>query len=231
MDGLHIDGELTALVGDDEDADRTTARLEGLGQTTPEVGLVNDGKVLLDITSLGHGDDNTILEIKDSVLLEDRAEHGLDDNTWAWVRDERGLFMQLLGEEIDTQVSVLASGSGGGNADDLARTTLKDQEIAEADVVGWDGDSVGSVGWFGAGRASSRSGGWAIFIVVTHVGFGETRRIYGLGRDANFFTDRLCWVTGRVDGLFSETDLFSDWLADGGRVNSGTANTNLLTVV
>jgi hypothetical protein len=97
-------------------------------------------------------------------------------------------------------------------------------------VVGGDGDSVGSVGWFGAGRASrSRSGGRAIFIVVTHVGFGETRRIYGLGRDANFFTDRLCWVTGRVDGLFSEVGLFSDWLADRGRVNSGTADTNLLT--
>ena len=31
---------------------------------------------------------NTILEVKDSVLLEDGAEHGLDDNTWAWVGDE-----------------------------------------------------------------------------------------------------------------------------------------------
>jgi len=88
MDGLHVDGELTALVGDDEDTDGATARLESLGQTTPEVGLVDDGKVLLDITGLGHGDNNTILEIKDSVLLEDGAEHGLDDNTWAWVRDE-----------------------------------------------------------------------------------------------------------------------------------------------
>lgn len=57
MDGLHVDGELTALIGDDEDADGTTARLESLGQTTPEIGLVNDGKVLLDITGLGHGDD------------------------------------------------------------------------------------------------------------------------------------------------------------------------------
>jgi len=88
MDGLHVNGELTALVGDDEDTDGATARLESLGQTAPEVGLVDDGKVLLDITGLGHSDDNTILEIKDSVLLEDRAEHGLDDNTWAWVGDE-----------------------------------------------------------------------------------------------------------------------------------------------
>lgn len=53
--------------------------------------------------------------------------------------------MQLLGEEIDTQVAVLTSGGGGGDADDLARTTLEDQEITEADVVRWNGDSVGGV--------------------------------------------------------------------------------------
>jgi hypothetical protein len=53
--------------------------------------------------------------------------------------------MQLLGEEIDTQVSVLACGRGCGDADDLARTTLEDQEIAQADVMAWDGDGVGGV--------------------------------------------------------------------------------------
>jgi hypothetical protein len=82
----------------------------------------------------------TILEIENTVLLEDRAEHGLDDDTWGWVGDERGLFVQLLGEEVDTQVAVLTSGRGGGDTDDLARTALKDQEITEADVVAWDGD-------------------------------------------------------------------------------------------
>jgi hypothetical protein len=29
-----------------------------------------------------------VLEIKDTVLLEDWAEHGLDDDAWAWVGDE-----------------------------------------------------------------------------------------------------------------------------------------------
>jgi hypothetical protein len=53
--------------------------------------------------------------------------------------------VQLLGEEINTQVAVLASGSGGSDADDLARTTLKDQEITKADVVAGNGDGVG--GW------------------------------------------------------------------------------------
>jgi hypothetical protein len=50
-----------------------------------------------------------ILKIKDPVLLEDRTQHGLDDDAWAWVGDEGRLLMQLLGEEINTQVAVLAS--------------------------------------------------------------------------------------------------------------------------
>jgi len=58
----------------------------------------------------------------------------------------------LLGEEVDTQVAVLAGGRGGGDADDLARTALQDKEIAEADVVAGDGDSVGSVGRLGDRR-------------------------------------------------------------------------------
>lgn len=99
------------------------------------------------------------MEVKNTVLLEDRTEHGLDDNTWAWVGDERGLLMQLLGEEVNAQVSVLAGGRGGGDADDLARTTLKDQEIAEADVVAWDGDGVGCVCWLGDGSWQRSSAG------------------------------------------------------------------------
>jgi hypothetical protein len=63
---------------------------------------------------------------------------------------------------------VLASLGGGGDADDLARAALKDQEIANADVVAGDGDGVGSHGartgggLDGAdgrdGRGSSRGG-------------------------------------------------------------------------
>lgn len=86
------------------------------------------------------------MEIENSVLLEDGAEHGLDDDRWAWVGDERGLFVQLLGEEVDTQVSVLTGGRRGGDSDDLTWATLEDQEITNTDVVAWDGDGVGSVG-------------------------------------------------------------------------------------
>lgn len=52
--------------------------------------------------------------------------------------------MELLGEEIDTKVTVLAGLSGRGDADDLARTALKDKKIADADVVAWYGDGVRS---------------------------------------------------------------------------------------
>jgi glycerate-2-kinase len=65
--------------------------------------------------------------------------------------------MQLLGEEINTQVSVLACGRRGGDTDDLAWTTLEDQEIAETDVMAGDSDGVGGVGGLsgGGGGAST----------------------------------------------------------------------------
>jgi hypothetical protein len=66
------------------------------------------------------------LEIKNTVLFEDGTQHSLNDNARARIRDEGGLLMQLLGEEIDTQVSVLAGGRRGRDADDLARSALED---------------------------------------------------------------------------------------------------------
>jgi hypothetical protein len=63
--------------------------------------------------------------------------------------------MELLGEEVNTEVTVLASLRGGGDADDLARAALEDQEIANADVVAGDGDGVG-----GSHLACGSWGGW-----------------------------------------------------------------------
>ena len=50
---------------------------------------------------------------------------------------------------------MLTSCSRCGDADDLARTTLKDQEIADADVVAGDGDSVGRTRGFNRALGSS----------------------------------------------------------------------------
>lgn len=174
MDDLHVDGHLATVVGDDEDTDGAAARLESLLETVPERALVNDGEVLLDIASLGHGDDGAVLHVENTVLLEDGAEHGLDDDAGGRVGDEAGLLMELLGEEVDTEVTVLASGGGGGDADDLARAALEDEDIAEADVVAGDGDSLGSRAGAsaggGTGRGISLNVAVSVVVVVAHFG-------------------------------------------------------------
>lgn len=96
--------------------------------------------------------------------------------------------MQLLGKEVDTQVSVLAGGGRSGNADDLARTTLKHQDIAHADVVGGDGDSVGGIAGFGRGS--------------TRCWFGRTTTTYG---NVNFFPIMVVVTVTSTDNAFSST--------------------------
>jgi hypothetical protein len=145
MDDLVIDSHLLTIVIDDKNADAATTIVERLCQAGEQTALIKDRKTLLDIASLGHGNDGTVLtDVKNTVLLEDRAEHVLDDDGWCRIGDETGLLMELLGEEINTEVTVLTGLGRGGNANDLARATLKDQEIANANVVARDGDGVGS---------------------------------------------------------------------------------------
>lgn len=130
--------------------------------------------------------------------------------------------MQLLGEEINTQVSVLAGGGRGGNADNLARTTLKDQKITDTNVVARDGDSVGSIGGLGggAGRLWART----IFIVVTHFGRVARSLFYGLFDNSLLLEERFCDTRG-VDGLLCEADFLSLWGLVGSRwVNSSTCD-------
>jgi len=165
VDDLHVDSELLSIVVEDKDTNAATARLEGAGEAADEVGLVNDGEALLDVAGLGHGGDVTIGEVEDAILLEDRAEHGLDDDAGGRVGDEGRLLVQLLGEEVDTKVAVLTGGGRGGDADDLARTTLQHQEVAEADVVAGDGDGVGDKGVAGVTGTGTRSRGLDFDIV------------------------------------------------------------------
>jgi hypothetical protein len=156
VDDLVVDSHLTTIIADDEDANAATAVVEALSEAAEEVGLVNDREALLDITSLGHGDDVAVItDVKNTVLLEDRAEHVLDNNRGAGVADEGRLLVQLLGEEVNTEVTVLASLSRGGDADDLARTALQDQQVANPDVVARDGNGVGN---HGAGSGAALSG-------------------------------------------------------------------------
>ena len=83
--------------------------------------------------------------------------------------------MELLGEQVDTKVAVLAGGSRGGDADDLAGAALEDQDIPVADVVARDGHSVGDAGRAaGGGRRSgyhlTHDLGVVVVVVVVMVG-------------------------------------------------------------
>jgi hypothetical protein len=55
VEDLHVYSELTAMVTNNKGANATTTTLEGFSQAVPEIGLIDDGNSLLDITSLGHG--------------------------------------------------------------------------------------------------------------------------------------------------------------------------------
>jgi len=77
--------------------------------------------------------------------------------------------VELLGEEIDTQVAVLARLSGSRYANDLAWTTLEDQEVADTDVVAGDSDSVRPSTAFNVTYAFAdtfTNAGWAAVLLV-----------------------------------------------------------------
>jgi len=143
MGNLVVDGEVLTLVVDDEDADGAGTTAEGVLELVEEVALVNDLEALLDLTGLGHGDELTVIaNVDEAVLLEDGAEERVEDNRGRGVRDNARLLMELLGEEVDTEVTVLAGLRRGGDADDLAGALLENDEITNANVVARNGEGV-----------------------------------------------------------------------------------------
>jgi hypothetical protein len=143
VDDLEVDDELTATVVDDEGTDGATAVGEGITDALEQVALGDDGQALLDITGLGHGDELAVItEIEDAVGLVDRAEHGLNHHGGGGVGDEARLLLELASEQVDTEVTVLASLGGDRDADDLAGTTLQDEDVTNADKVAGDGDGL-----------------------------------------------------------------------------------------
>jgi len=157
---LVVDSKLLAGVVDDEDADGTTAVVEALGDPVEEVVLVEDSKTLLDLAGLGHGDDATVLaDIKNAVLLEHGSVHVLNHDRGGRVRNEGRLLMELLGEEIDTKIAMLTGLGGGGDPDHLARTTLKDEEIADPNVVARNSNRGVAAGHLAGGNGPEGLGG------------------------------------------------------------------------
>lgn len=142
MNDLVVNDQLAATVVDDQSADAATALGVGVTDATEEVTLGDDGQALADVTGLGHGDNGVVNQVQDTVGLVDGAKHGLDDHGGRRVGDEARLLLELAGEQVDTQVAVLAGLGGHGDADDLAGTALQDQDVANADEVAGDGDGL-----------------------------------------------------------------------------------------
>jgi len=137
---LVVDGQLLSVVRDDEDADGARATAEGLLEAVPEATLVNHLETLLDLTGLGHGHETPVIaDVNKAVLLEDGAKERVEHDRGGRVRDHAGLLVELLGEEVHTEVTVLARLRRGGDADHLAGAVLEDHKVADADVVAGDG--------------------------------------------------------------------------------------------
>ena len=172
MDDLEVNNELTATVVDDEGTDRATAIGEGLVDTAGQGTLGDDGETLLDVTGLGHGSEGrVVVDIEDTVGLEDGTEHSLDNNGGGGVRNEARLLLELASEQVNTEVTVLASLGGDRDANHLAGAALKDQNVTDADEVAGDGDGLaGGTAVAGLDHANmlTGSGGWRVAMVVNN---------------------------------------------------------------
>lgn len=143
MNDLVVDSKLTTSIVDHQHADTAAAIRKGFIESGPQTALVNDRKTLLDISGFSHSHNTAVItNIEDTVLLEDGTEHVLDNDRGRRVGHEARLLVKLLGEEINSKVAMLTGLSRCGDTNDLARSALKDQQIANADVVAGDRDSV-----------------------------------------------------------------------------------------
>ena len=89
VDHLVVNGQLIASIIDDQDTNASSAIGKAVVESGPQPALINDRETLLDITSLGHSDDATIItDIENTILLEHGAEHALDDDRRRRVGDE-----------------------------------------------------------------------------------------------------------------------------------------------
>lgn len=82
------------------------------------------------------------MQVENTVLLQDGALHGLNNDAGSGVVNLGRLFVELLGEQVNSEVAVLAGGRRGRDADDLARAALQQQDVAYPDVVAGDGNCI-----------------------------------------------------------------------------------------
>jgi len=141
MHDLIVHNQLTTLIAQHQDPNAATAIIKSIRDTTPQVALVQHRQCLLHVPGIRHGDNAPIItNIQHAVLLEHRAKHVLHNHRRGRVADEAAFLVQLLGEQVDAEVAVLARLRRRRDADYLARAALQDQQVADADVVAWDRD-------------------------------------------------------------------------------------------
>ena len=144
MDDLVVNDQLPTTIIDHQCSNAASAVCESGFDSAIEASLINDPQTLLDVSCLGHADDQTVgAHVEDAVLLVDGAEHALDIDAGLRVAHEGAFFLKLASEEIHAQVPVLTCLWRGGDADDLAWATLQDDEIADADELAGNRDGVG----------------------------------------------------------------------------------------
>lgn len=127
---------------------------------------------MFDISRFSHSHNTSVIAyIEDTVLLEDGTEHVLDNDRGRRVGHEARLFMKLLGKEIDSEVAVLTGLSRCSDTNDLAWSTLKDQKIANADVVAGNRDGVwanGAVDEADALTDTFTNASWAAVFIINN---------------------------------------------------------------
>ncbi|KAF3161273.1 hypothetical protein TWF225_009511 [Orbilia oligospora] len=190
---LEVNNELLVAIADDKDTDGTWGSDVGLVDLLGETTLGNNGDSRLDLTAVGDSDQGAVLtSVDDLVLLEGWGHHVVEDNGWGWVSDNAVLLNQLVGEKVNTEVSVLASGRGGGDADDLAWALLEDDQVTDTDVVAWDSE----VSADSAGSDSSLWLGGNDLLGDSNVNVREGVSLLGLGvvRLSNVGLGSLNWV-------------------------------------
>jgi hypothetical protein len=187
VDDLVVNDQLSPTVVDDQRPNAASAIGESCFDLAVEPALIDDAEALLDIARLGHADDQTIpAQVQNAVLLVDRAQHALDVDAGLGIAHERALFLQLTRKEVDPQVSVLAGLGRYGDADDLAGTALKDDEVTDADELTRDRDGVG-------GKATARLDEADLLTDALADAAGATLFI---------FDDHLvAFIPGRVEGM------------------------------
>jgi len=165
MGNLVVNRELLAVVRDDQNPHGTRSTAIGLLETTPQVALVNNLQSLLDLTSLGHGNQLAVVtDVNEPVLLEDGAQERVEHDGWGGVGHNTRLLVQLLSEKVNTEIPVLAGLGRGGDADHLAGTLLQDHQVANADVVAGDGEGALLVGVDGRDVAGAVSAARAVLL-------------------------------------------------------------------